>query len=132
MLCLCRPLSSRFLLLVSSVQFPHRLKRAGLFAWLPFFVQLDLVRDRLKRAGLFSSGFRFYVQLDLARDRLKRANLYSPEFRFLVQLDLVHNRLKFADLYSPGFLFLVQLDLVCRSTEARRLTRLAVNSKLVA
>ena len=36
------------------------------------FVQLDLVRNRLKRADLFSSDFLVFVQLDLVRDRLKR------------------------------------------------------------
>ena len=37
-----------------------------------FFVWLDLVRNRLKRADLFSSDFLVFVQLDLVRDRLKR------------------------------------------------------------
>ena len=92
---------------------------------------LDLVRDRLKRADLFSSDFLVSVQLALVHDSLKRVDLLSSGFTFLVQLDLVCNRLKSADLYSRGFLFLVQLDLVHRSTESCS-AQLTFNLKLVA
>ena len=105
---MCRPVSSRFLP-VSSVEFSDRLERAGLFAWLPVL-----------RAARYVC------------DRLNRADPYSPDYRFLVQLNLVRHRLKSVDLYSSGFLFLVQFTLVRRSTEARRLTRLTLNSKLAA
>ena len=79
-----------------------------------------------------SPGFLFFVQLDLVRDRLKRADLLSSGFLVFVQLDRVHDRLDGVDLYSSGFLFLVQLDLVRRSTETLRSTRLTLNSKLVS
>ena len=91
-----------------------------------FFGQLDLVRDRLKRADHFTSGFFFFVQLDLVRDRLSVPT--CARRISLVELDLVRDRLKRADLSSSGFLFFVQLELVCRSPEACRLTRLTFNS----
>ena len=97
MLCLCRSVLVRFLF--GSVLFPDRLERADLFDGLHFLrsarssarspeacrpvplgflfiVLLDLVRDHLKRADLFSSGFLVLVQLDLSRDCLTRADLF--------------------------------------------------------
>ena len=127
MLCLCPPVSSR--VLVSSILFPDRVGRPGLFAGLPFLcsapscarspeacrrvlVSLHFtrparsVRDCLKRADLPSSGFIFYVQVDLVRG-LNHADLYSPDLFFFVTLDLVRDHLTCADLYPPGLMFLV-------------------------
>lgn len=84
--------------------------------------QFDLVRDRLKRADLLSSGFlvvfRFFCAiargvLDLVRDRLKRAHLLSLGYRFFVLRNLVRNQQR-ADLFSSSvFCFVVVKSFSC-------------------
>ena len=96
-----------------------------------FFVQLDLVRDCLKRADMFSSGFLLFVQLDLVHDR-KACRPVLVGLAFLRPARSCARSLGGADLYSSGFLILVQLDLVRRSTEALRSSRLTLSSKLVS
>ena len=59
-----------------------------------FFIQLDLVRDLLKRADLFSSGFLFFVELDLVHDYLKRADLLSLGLSLSFSSILCADRLK--------------------------------------
>ena len=95
-----------------------------------FFVQIDLSRDHLEYADLFSSGVLLFVVLDLVRDRQKHADLLAPDFLFFIKLDAVRDRLTRAVLHSPGFMNLVQLDLVRRSPEACRLPPLTLNSTL--
>ena len=72
-----------------------------------FFSSVQTCSQTALSVPICSPGFLVFVQLDVVRDRLKRADLFSSDVCFLVQLDLVRDRVKSAELYSSGFLFLV-------------------------
>ena len=105
MLCMCRPVLSRFLILVCSVLFRDRLERADRFAGVPFF--------RSNRS--FARSLRVCGPVLVRRPfiRCARSCARSPEtcrpvlvgLPFFVQLDIVRGRRKLADLYSQDFLF---------------------------